>query len=192
MPYQPLTSIFARREEKVMRFLTFEQFAVGIVFVGPALAVGRTLPLLLALPLFVAAVALTFAITLKHRGLAMHERLLWRLRGEIRLLVRGRTIGPEDLAGTRRYSGDVRATRRGGAVRVARRRDEPSRPRVRLRTPAALLEASATPTATPPQTRLLLPGGSPLALLDPPTPDRRLALNGAGTSAGLDDDHAHS
>lgn len=191
MPYQPLTNIFARREEKVMRFLTFEQFAVGIVFVGPALAVGRTLPFLLAVPLFLAAVALTFAITLKHRGLAMHERLLWRVRGEIRLLVRGRTIGPEDLTGTRRYSGDARATRRGGAVRVARRRDEPARPRVRLRTPVGLLQAPAETSPAAPTTRLLLPG-SPLALLESPSTERRLALNGAAAPSGSEDGHAHS
>jgi hypothetical protein len=187
MPYQPLTNIFARREEKVARFLTMEQFAVGILFVGPALVLARTLPLLLAMPLVLAAAALTLAVTLKHRGLAMHERLLWRLRGELRLLVRGRTISQEDLAGTRRHSGDARATRRGAAVRATRRRETPAQPRVRRRAPIALL---SEPTFPPPLRPLLT--ASPLALLAPPEAVQRPVLNGAIDGSGQDDAHADS
>lgn len=125
MAYESVERLLSRRGEKVAAFMTVEN-AVGMaVLAGPFFALGD-LPLLLrALAILLAAV-LGFLITAETNGMMFCERVLWRLRGEARLLVRGRTLKPDDLPGTRTLAHGHRAVAHNGIVKKSRRVRAPS------------------------------------------------------------------
>lgn len=119
MPYQMIEQLRSRRGEKVAAFMTAEN-AVGMgVLAGPFFVMNE-LPLLARIVLIVFGATLGYLITQESRGMMFCERVLWRLRGEFRLLLRGRTLTPADLSGTRRSTTLHRAVARGGIVQKSR------------------------------------------------------------------------
>lgn len=120
MAYESIERLLSRRGEKVAAFVTVEN-AVGMAVVaGPLFAVGD-LPLLLRAVAIGLAAALGFLITMETEGMMFCERVLWRARGQVRLGLRGRTLAPDDLPGTRSVAHGHRAVARDGIVRKARR-----------------------------------------------------------------------
>lgn len=121
MAYESIERLLSRRGEKIAAFLTVEN-AVGVAaLAGPFFVIGG-IALLPRAIIIVLAAALGVAITLETDGMLFCERLLWRARGECRLLLRGRTLSPEDLPGTRAAVAGHRAVAHAGAVRKSRRR----------------------------------------------------------------------
>ncbi len=121
MPYRQLEELGARRHEKVALYLTFEN-AVGLI-VGalPAYLALAAAPGFVRILLTLVCGGLGIICTLDAAGLPLYTRLLWRVRGLVRMRTRGMLIVPETLMGTphRATSGQVRALRVGGAVRLA-------------------------------------------------------------------------
>ncbi len=99
MSYRMLEELQNRRKEKVAVFLTFENIVGLIVVFFPVFLGSGALPLLVRGPLCVGAAVLGVALTLEIHGLALYEQLLWRVRGTLRLRLRGDIITPDDLAG---------------------------------------------------------------------------------------------
>jgi hypothetical protein len=121
MSYRMLEELQNRRKEKVAVFLTFENIVGLIVVFFPVFLGSGGLPLLIRGPLCIAAALLGAAITIDVHGLALYEQLLWRVRGALRLRLRGNIITPDDLAGAippdapehpLALDGPVQATRR--------------------------------------------------------------------------------
>ncbi len=119
MPYQMIEQLRSRRGEKVAAFMTVEN-AVGMSVLAGPFFVMNELPILARVVLIVFSATLGYLITQESRGMMLCERVLWRLRGEFRLLLRGRTLAPSDLAGTRRVAVEHRAVARGGIVQKSR------------------------------------------------------------------------
>jgi hypothetical protein len=127
MAYESIERLLSRRGEKVAAFMTVEN-AVGMaVLAGPFFVVGD-LPILMRAVVIALAAVLGFLITTETEGMVFCERVLWRVRGELRLLVRGRTLTPDDLPGTRTFSHGHRAVAHGGIVRKSRRGRSPAAP----------------------------------------------------------------
>lgn len=121
MAYESIERLLSRRGEKIAAFLTVEN-AVGIaVLAGPFFVIGG-IPLLPRALIIALAAALGVLATLETDGMLFCERLLWRARGEFRLLLRGRRLAPDDLPGTRAAILGHRAVAHTGAVRKSRRR----------------------------------------------------------------------
>ncbi len=99
MSYRMLEELQNRRKEKVAVFLTFENIVGLIVVFFPVFLGSGGLPLLIRGPLCIVAALLGVALTIEIHGLALYEQLLWRVRGALRLRLRGNIITPEDLAG---------------------------------------------------------------------------------------------
>lgn len=132
MAYQSIERLLSRRGEKVAAFLTVEN-AVGIsVLAGPFLVVGDA-PLLLRAGMAILAAVLGFLVTTETDGMMFCERVLWRVRGEARLLARGRTLAPDDLPGTRTVTSGHRAVAHNGIIRKSRYRRGPAGALVRPR-----------------------------------------------------------
>ena len=101
MAYQSIEQITSRGYEKVTMFLTVQQvfgllstLLPGAVFMGALPDIGglRTIfMIVLALLGYVSATEMN--------GMAPYERILWQVRGFTRMLLRGRTIAPDDLPG---------------------------------------------------------------------------------------------
>lgn len=99
MSYGMLEELQNRRKEKVAIFLTFENIVGLILVFFPVFLGSGGLPLLLRAPLCLGAALVGVALTLDVQGLAIYERVLWQLRGMVRLRTRGAIITPDDLAG---------------------------------------------------------------------------------------------
>lgn len=119
MPYQMIEQLRSRRGEKVAPFATAENVVGMSVLAGPFFIMNE-LPMLVRIVLILFGATLGYLITQESRGMMFCERVLWRLRGEFRLLLRGRTLAPSDLAGTRRAVIQHRAVARGGIVQKSR------------------------------------------------------------------------
>ena len=101
MAYHTIEQITSRGYEKVTMFLTVQQFLGTLCGVIPGAAVMGILTdntLLRALFLFVIALV-GYVITTELNGMAPYERILWQVRGATRMLLRGRTVEPDDLPG---------------------------------------------------------------------------------------------
>jgi hypothetical protein len=152
MAYETIERLLSRRGEKVAAFLTVEN-AVGIaVCAGPIFAIGE-MPLALRAVAVALGAALGVLITLETGGMMLCERVLWRLRGEARLLIRGRALSPDDLPGTRSVAHSHRAVGHGGIVRKSRRQRAEAGVAVRARAlapqPAALVREQAIQPVLP-------------------------------------------
>jgi hypothetical protein len=135
MAYETIERLLSRRGEKVAAFLTVEN-AVGMAAAaGPLFVIGE-LPLLLRAAAVALAAMLGFLATMETDGMMFCERVLWRTRGQARLLLRGRTLTPDDLPGTRSGAHGHRAVARDGIVRKSRRgRADSLAPAARLHVP---------------------------------------------------------
>lgn len=109
----------SRRGEKVAPFVTAENVVGMSVLAGPFFVMNE-LPILARIVLIVFGATLGYLITQESRGMMLCERVLWRIRGEFRLLLRGRTLAPSDLSGTRPSVIQHRAVARGGIVQKSR------------------------------------------------------------------------
>ncbi len=121
MPYDQLEEIGARRHEKVALYLTFEN-AVGLIAGAlPAYVALASAPGLLRIVLTVLGGIVGVIMTLDVAGMPISARLLWRVRGVIRLRTRSTLITPADLAGTPLpvSTGHARALRVGGSIQLA-------------------------------------------------------------------------
>lgn len=106
--YRHLERLNSRKQEKVALFLTAENVAGLLVMVLPVY-LGTAImgsPLLRFL-LLAAAAVIGIATTLQVNGLAFYERLLWRVRGWVRVKVTGGIIHPStftNIPATKRQS----------------------------------------------------------------------------------------
>jgi hypothetical protein len=101
MPYQHIEELRMRKNEKVALLLTAENF-VGMALAAMPVYIGLAnleLGWLRMLLTIVAGLA-GIAITLDVGGMALYERILWRVRGRLRRISSGATIRPQDLPGT--------------------------------------------------------------------------------------------
>lgn len=102
-------------------FLTFENI-IGLVLLGFPVFIGSaSLPLLIRVPLVIAGALLGVFLTLEAQGLPIYERLLWRVRGLIRLRTSGNTIHPDDLVGAVQAPRQERALAVDGPIRTVQR-----------------------------------------------------------------------
>lgn len=119
MPYLNIEKLRSRRGEKVGPFITVEN-AIGMgLFAGPFFLMND-LHIVLRAILVILGVIVGVLVTQESRGMIFCERVLWRLRGQFRQLVRGNLITPSDLPGTRTMTMQHRAVARGGIVRKSR------------------------------------------------------------------------
>lgn len=119
---------------------------------GPFFVAGG-IPLLLRAVLIGLAALLGVLITLETDGMPSScQRLLWRARGQVRLLLRGRALTPDDLPGTRAAIYGHRAVSRNGAVRKSLRQR-----------PATTATLPARPWPAPGHRRADAPGETPCA-----------------------------
>lgn len=121
MPYRMLEEFQSRRKEKVAAFLTFENI-VGLILVTFPFFVGSAgLPLLIRAPLVLGAALFGVFVTLDIGGLPLYEKLLWRVRGLIRMRTRGDLITPEDLTGAARSDDQDRPLAVDGPIQIVTR-----------------------------------------------------------------------
>lgn len=133
MPYDQLEELAARRHEKVALYLTFEN-AVGLIAGAlPAYLALTALPGPLRIALTILSGILGVIMTLDMAGMPIYARLLWRMRGGIRLWLRPTLITPDDLAGAPVpvTTGQARALRVGGTIQMAQGPALPAAHRVR-------------------------------------------------------------
>ena len=98
MPYRMLEELQSRKKEKVAMFLTFENI-VGLILLGFSVLIGSaSLPLLVRAPLVAGTVLLGVFLILEAQSLPIYERVLWSVRGMIRIRTTGGILAPEDLA----------------------------------------------------------------------------------------------
>lgn len=101
MPYQTIEQINHRGYEKISMFLTVQHLFGIAACVIPGLAISEAVgSLVLRAIILLLLAALGYVLTSEIDGMAPYQRLLWRLRGAARALLRGRTIAPDDLPGT--------------------------------------------------------------------------------------------
>jgi hypothetical protein len=100
MPYHHIEELRSRKNEKIALWLTAENFA-GLVLVGLPIyiATSGVEPFWLRMLAIIVGACLGVAVTLDVGGMALYERGLWLVRGRLRRLVRGRRVGPSQLAG---------------------------------------------------------------------------------------------
>ena len=131
MAYDHIEQITERKGEKVALFLTIEN-ATGIILCAMPvyIATGAT-PFGLRIALIGVAAALGLVLTLDVGGLPLYARLLWRVRGLLRMRINGRRITPEQLIGTATSTHPHRAIRAGGPIRMLVRQHPLAGPRRR-------------------------------------------------------------
>ncbi|MBX0331084.1 hypothetical protein K2Z83_25870 [Oscillochloris sp. ZM17-4] len=97
MPYTPITNL-SRRGEKVAPFLSIQNI-FGIALCGaPTFLIARSLPDLMRFVLVALAAIGGYLVTLDMAEMSLAERLIWRARGQIRMM-RSPVINPDDLPG---------------------------------------------------------------------------------------------
>lgn len=99
MPYHPISTL-SRRGEKIAPFLSIQNTIGMVVLAGPIWLIVAPAPGLLRFVAVIVGAGVGYLVTLDVRGMSLYERLLWVARGQVRILVRGRTITPADLPGT--------------------------------------------------------------------------------------------
>jgi hypothetical protein len=85
----------------------------------PVYLVSGGMPFWLRMIALATAAALGVVATLDIGGMALYERLIWRMRGLIRRRLMGRRITPAHLAGAARPARRERVLRAGGPIRIA-------------------------------------------------------------------------
>jgi hypothetical protein len=99
MPYEHIEEILSRKSEKIALFLTVEN-AIGLIVAAlPAYLLSQGLPFVLRILVVGAAALLGIVATLDVGGLTLFERIVWRVRGMLRMRVSGDTITPDQLSG---------------------------------------------------------------------------------------------
>jgi len=120
MPYDHIEQIGDRSDERFALGLGARNVAGIMVAMFPMLLLSGSWPLLVRLPAMLAAMVIGFLATVTIQGLPTYAWPLWWVRGQIAMLLNGRTITPEQLPGVAQPS--MRAPIRvGGPIRVARR-----------------------------------------------------------------------
>src|SRR3712207_4848412 len=99
MPYEQLEEVRSRKQEKVALFLTAHYMAGMLCAVMPIYIATLTFPFLLRALILVTAAILGLSLTLELGGLPVYERLLWRVRGAVRIRTSSRTLTPEQFTG---------------------------------------------------------------------------------------------
>jgi hypothetical protein len=146
MAYDHIEQITERRGEKVALFLTIENATGIIVCAMPIYIATGTMPFGLRIALIGVAAALGLVLTLDIGGLPLYARLLWRVRGLLRMHINGRRITPEQLSGTATILRPHRAIRAGGPIRMLARQHPLAGPRWRQTSQAvAPVPVPATP-----------------------------------------------
>jgi len=122
VPYRQIEEIRDRKGEKMMLFLTMENvvgggaFALVFFMLSAMLGIGG----LLRWVVLVIGILMGIIITFDVGGLALYDRAIWWLRGQMRRRVAGERISPEMLAGTGDTGQRERAMRVGGPIRIVR------------------------------------------------------------------------
>jgi hypothetical protein len=116
MPYQPISNM-SRRGEKLAPFLTTQNVLGMIVLAVPAYVLASPLPPALRVAVTLLMATLAYVSTNESRGMAPYERVLWRLRGRVRTLMRGAIVSPTALPDAV-LQVRVPVSRQGGSVRL--------------------------------------------------------------------------
>ena len=121
MPYTMIEEIQDRKQEKIAVFLTAQNMFGAIACAVPTyFIVAHLSPLVAGIAIAIAAI-LGVIVTADTDGLPIYERVLWYVRGQIRLRTRGRIISPDTFTGAiveRQYD---RATMVGGPIQPVER-----------------------------------------------------------------------
>jgi hypothetical protein len=130
MAYRQLEELRERKGEKVIAFLTMENaIGAGAGAILMLIVAGSFSPFI-KYPLIVVSALIGIILTIDHGGVALYNRLLWFIRGQLRVRLKGEILSPESLAGTSTVSHRNRALRVGGPVKIVSRQD---RVRIRMR-----------------------------------------------------------
>jgi hypothetical protein len=168
MPYQHIEQITERKGEKIALFLTAENAAGLMLAALPVYLISSSLPFWLRMIAMAGAALLGIVATLDVGGLALYERVVWRVRGLIRQRVMGRRVTPEQLAGAAIATRRERALRAGGPVQIVRQAGGAARRR------AALAQPIATPSPSIRAGGTIEPiEGSGIVLAGPTPPEPR-------------------
>ena len=117
MPYEQLEEIRSRKQEKVAVFLTAQHVGGMLCVTVPVYIATLEFPFMLRTLIMIMAAILGIALTLEIGGLPCYERLLWRLRGAIRVRLGNTALSPEAFTGVSAARLE-RALPAGGPIRV--------------------------------------------------------------------------
>ncbi|MDP9315319.1 MAG: hypothetical protein M3R24_31400 [Chloroflexota bacterium] len=99
MAYEQLEEIRSRKREKVALFLTAENMGGLLLATLPVyLATAQFQSFFLRVILLIMAAVFGVTITLEVAGLPMYERLLWRVRGFMRVKTAGAMLTPDQFS----------------------------------------------------------------------------------------------
>lgn len=99
MPYQHIENIRSRSGEKVALLLTFENVIGLVALAAPAYAISAGWPFWLRMPVIIAAAMLGVMVTLDIGGMPFYQRVIWQVRGMLRMRMRGYHVDISDLPG---------------------------------------------------------------------------------------------
>lgn len=101
MTYQQLEEIRSRKREKVALFLTAENMGGLLIATLPVyIATAQFQSFALRSVLLIMAAVFGVAVTLEVAGLPMYERVLWRVRGLMRVRMSGAVLTPDQFSPT--------------------------------------------------------------------------------------------
>lgn len=150
MAYQQLEEIRSRKREKVALFLTAENMGGLLLATLPVyLATAQFQSFVLRVVLLVMAAVLGVAVTLEYGGLALYERILWRIRGFMRVQTAGSVLTPEQFSPVP-AAPHVQLLPVDGLVRVVPTAQAQACSGRRLHTPPTTLNAHLTLTTQSP------------------------------------------
>lgn len=119
--YRHIEQLRSRKHEKVALFLTAENMAGLLVMVLPVYLGTATMSSpVLRFILLAAAAVIGLATTLQVNGLAFYERILWRVRGWVRVRVTGGVIHPSTFTNAPITKRQSRVLRLDGPIQVMR------------------------------------------------------------------------
>ena len=145
MAYQTIEQLLSRRGEKVAMLLTIENMIGGGLCAALVYFGTNGVGLIARGFLMLLAFALGVALTVETDGMAIYERVYWRIRGQVRLRIQGSALNGDSLPGIQIRT-DHRAIRIGGIVRKARPADQRAATRAVTRlTPAPVFAADVAP-----------------------------------------------
>ena len=117
MPYEQLEDIRSRKQEKVAVFLTAQHVGGLLCVTVPVYIATLQFSFVLRTLLLITAAILGICLTLEIGGLACYERLLWRVRGAVRVHTTTPVLSPEQFTGVPAVHIE-RALPAGGPIRV--------------------------------------------------------------------------
>ena len=101
MAYEQLEEIRSRKREKVALFLTAENMGGLLIATLPVyIATAQFQSFFLRIVLLAMAATFGVIITLEYGGLALYERMLWRIRGFMRVQTSGAVLTPDQFSPT--------------------------------------------------------------------------------------------